>query len=373
MKKYIRLSFLLAALVLSVVLLNGCNASTDETETDVSIYSVGIDGNGYWEGIDAHDYVEDFEYDGITIPAEEYEVTDDYLQSQIDTLMEGYITRIEITDRPVAEGDTVNIDYDGKIDGVYFEGGSTMEVGVDVVIGESNGEDSEDMLSFLDGFLETLVGRMPGESLEIEVTFPDDYYEETLRGQEAVFETTINYIVEREELTDEFVNEKMSGTYGWTTVEEMREGVKADIQRDLIEQYIANYLMTEVTVTSYPDSMMEYEENVLMLEYQGLADYNNITVEEYLQEFEGYDSIDECLEDARDTLEENITYSLAAQAVAEDLNLTVTEEDMETYSAEHLWSSDISIQADYYGLPYVKQAVLIQKVIDYIAENAVLG
>lgn len=374
MKKYRKILFLLFALVISIILLAGCNSKEEESEEDyLHLYSKGIDENGFWKGIKALDYIKDFEYEGIAIPSEVYEVTEERLQYQIDTLMSGYIARNKITDRAIADGDTVNIDYEGKVDGVVFEGGSTMEVGVDVIIGKTNDErDAQDTLSFLDGFLEELIGHMPGETMNIEVTFPDDYYEEQLRGKTAVFTTTINYIVEREELTDAFVAEHLSESDGWTTIEEMREGMRAQIQKNLVQQYIMQYLATKVSTKSVPDSLVKYQEKILLNDYQELADYNGIELEEYLKTVEGFSGIEECMEEAQDSLIENATYTLVVQAVAEDVGISVTDEDIENYFSEHLWSSDVSTQTDYYGLPYVKQGVLGQKVVDYIAENAKL-
>lgn len=374
MKKYIRLLALFLVLFMSVILLAGCDSNKDESEDGLaSLYSEGINDNGFLKGIKSLDYVEDFNYMGLEIPADSHQVTDDYLQYQIDTLMTGYISRIEITDRAVADGDTVNIDYEGKINGAVFEGGSTMTVGVDVIVGAADDTETDDTdtLSFLDGFLEQLIGHMPGEKMDIEVTFPDDYDEETLAGRDAVFETTINYIVEREELTDDFVAENLSATNGWTTIEEMKEDMRADIQEDLVQQYIEQFLSTEVSVKSIPDSMMEYQENILLNGYLELADSNGLELEAYLKEYEDFSSVEECIADAHDELVENAAYLLVIQAVAEDAGISVNDDDLTKYSSEHLWETDISTQIDYYGLPYVKQSVLSQKVIDYIAENAV--
>jgi trigger factor len=374
MKKYIRFLFLLLALSLLFVPLAGCGSGTDEPESGLaSLYSAGIDEDGFWKGIKALDYVENFDYRAMTIPADAHHVSDDALQYQIDTLMAGYMSRIQMMDRAVADGDTVNIDYEGKIDGVAFEGGSTFTVGVDVTIGATdNTDDTDNMLRFLDDFLKQLIGQMPGKTIDIEVSFPADYYEEALRGKRAVFATTINYIVEREELTDDFVAKNLSLSNGWTTVEEMRTGMRADIQKNLTQQYIEQFLRTEVPVKSIPDPLMEYQEAILLNGYQELADYNGMELADYLQKYEGFSGVEECIADAYNDLAENAAYSLAIQAVAEDADIAVGDEDLTAYSSEHLWSSDISIQVEYYGLPYVKQAVLAQKVLDYIAENATL-
>lgn len=379
MKKSLRILSTLLALLMPIALLNGCSVQTgqpDETaeRESVALYSKGIDDNGFWKGIRAKDYVSDFGYMGLTIPKEVHTVSDEDVQGTVDTLMEGYISRVEITDRAVAAGDTVNIDYDGKVDGEVFDGGSTMEVGVDVVVATADEivEEGQTM-GFLDGFLAQLIGHMPGETVNIAVTFPDDYYDETMCGKEAVFETTIHYILERDELTDEFVKEKMSASNGWTTVAEMKEGIRAGIREDRIEEYVMNYLLDEVPVKSIPDQVLQYQQDLLVNSYQEYADYLGITLEQYLQEYESGASVEEFLANSQEDLKSQATYCLVAQAVAEDAGITVTDADMQAYSAKHLWSSDLSVQIECYGMPYVKQAVLYQMVLDLITDNAVLA
>lgn len=385
MKKIAKLLFLLLVLLIPFIFIAGCDSnkgdpesdatasnSADESDSDVVFsYSDGIDENGFWKGVKALDYVDNLDFLSMTIPADVHKVSDEQLQYQVDTLMSGYLSRKQITNRAVVYGDSVNIDYEGKIDGVVFEGGSTMSVGVDAIIGAS--DDIDNTESFLDSFLEELIGHKPGETIDIEVTFPADYSDENIQGKTAVFSTTINYIVEIEELNDAFVEKNLSSTYGWTTVEEMIKDMRAGIQEDLIQQYIEEFLRTEVPVKSIPDSLMEYQEKALLNSYQEYADFNGMELEEYLKEYESFSSVDECIEAEYSVLVENATFLLVIQAVAEDMGMSVSEEDLTNYSVEHLWSSDYSIQVDQYGLPYVKQSVICQMVLDYIAENAVLS
>jgi trigger factor len=284
--------------------------------------------------------------------------------------MAGYTTRKEIMDRVIADGDIVNIDYDGKIDGIVFEGGSTMSVGVDVTI--SAADDTDSAQRFLDSLLYQRVGHMPGESIDIEITFPADYRDETLRGKDAVYTTTINYIVEREELTDDYVANNLSSSSGWTTVEEMESGMRASIQSDQVKEYVYEFLRTEGQVKSIPDSLMKYQKEKLMNEYQEYADNYGLELEEYLKEYVDLSSVEELLEKERDFIVDEATYLLVVQAVAEEVRISVSDEDLTTYFTEHFWSSDYSHFVEQYGMPFVKQMVLSQKVIDYIAENAVL-
>jgi len=349
----------------------GCNSSTDGSEDSGEFsYSDGIDANGYWKGVKALDYVENFNYRQIAIPADAHHVSDAYLQLQIETIMAGYASRIPVTDRAVAYGDTVNIDYVGKIDGVVFDGGSTMNVGVDVAIVAS--EDVDNTERFLDAFLQQLIGQMPGKTFDIEVSFPADYQEITRQGKEAVFTTTINYIVEMEELSDDFVARNLFTSNGWSTVDEMISGLRSGTQKKYVQQYIEQYLRTEVAVKSIPDPLMKYQENTFVYNFQKHVDSLGMELEEYLQEYEDCSSMEEFMAAGYSDLVENATYLLLVQAVAEDMGMSVSDEDLTDYSTEYLWSSDYSPQVEEYGLPYVKQAVLRQKVLDYISENAIL-
>src|SRR6056297_914975 len=193
------------------------NGNNEETILDENFtYSTGIDENGHWEGLTALDYVTLPDYIGIEVPQEVYNVTEEALQSQIDSIMTNYTERVEITDREVIDGDTVNIDYVGKIDGEEFESGNTQGNGTDVTIGKT---------SYIDDFLEQLIGHTPGETFDIEVTFPEDYGQDHLNGKDAVFTTTINYIVEEEaaELNDQFVIDNLGADFGFTSVSDMEE------------------------------------------------------------------------------------------------------------------------------------------------------
>lgn len=94
------------------------------------------------------------------------------------------------TSLTVEDGDTVNIDYVGTIDGVEFDGGSTNGQGTDLVVGSG---------SYIDDFEEQLIGSHPGDTVEVNVTFPEDYGVESLNGQDAVFEVTVNGIYQNAE------------------------------------------------------------------------------------------------------------------------------------------------------------------------------
>jgi len=349
--------------------------SETETESDVDgtvspdssfSYSEGIGDSGYWEGIKALDYVKLADYQALKIPVQSIEVSDEAFQTEIDNLLSTYTSEKQVTDRAVVDGDSVNIDYVGSVDGVEFENGSTEGQGTDVTIG---------VTSYIDDFLEQLIGHIPGETFDIQVTFPDPYESNTeLSGKEAVFNVTINYITETvtPELTDEFVSENLTTSYGWATVEEMRSEIKEDLETNSIYQYIQNYLVENSTVSSTPESIISYQEKSLLAYFQDYADMYGISLDDFLVNFMGIESTDQLV---ASYLEENLkqaSYYLIMQAIAEDLKISVSTEDVSAYFVKFMKTDDYSSYETSFGLPYLKQVVLYQTVLDYIADNAIL-
>ena len=135
-------------------------------------------------GIDVEKCVTLGDYKGVTVEKTIQSVTDEDVQNEIDNALANYPVEV---DQAAKEGDTVNIDYVGKIDGTAFDGGSTNGQGTDLVIGSG---------SYIDDFEDQLVGAHPGDEVEVTVTFPDDYDAADLAGKEAVFDVIVNGIYE---------------------------------------------------------------------------------------------------------------------------------------------------------------------------------
>ena len=377
MKTYKIFLCVFLALAVPFALLAGCGKQTDEpidtttepsgiTDDTVFSYSSGIDENGFWKDLNPLDYVGIFNYQAMTIPNDAYQISDDDVQYEIDNMLAEYATDEQVTDRAVIDGDTVNIDYVGSVGGVEFDGGSTDGAGTDVTIG---------VTSYIDDFLEQLIGHMPGETINVEVTFPDDYGEESLAGNDAVFVTTINYIVNKIDavLSDDFVASNLSATYGWSNVGEMKTGMRSDLQQEAIKQYIQQYFTTEVTINSVPDHLVAYQENVMMNYYQGYADSYGVDLEEFLNNYAGYSSVDELIESNYDSNLNSAKYSLVIQAIAKDAGILISNEDLADYFEKFTGSSDYSSFEEQYGLPYLKQVVMSEKTLDYVVDNAILS
>lgn len=362
-------------LIIAMAILGGCSSdenviqpetTAEPVEKEAFNYSEAFDNNGYWKDVKAADYVNLSEYMGISVPSEVHQISDEAVQTEMNSIISTYTSEKQIKDRAVQNGDTVNIDYVGSVDGVEFEGGSTNGNGTKVTIGVTN---------YIDDFLEQLIGHTPGESFDIEVTFPDEYANEALEGKDAVFAITINYISEVVEpsLTDDFIRENLSSRFGWNNIGEMEVAVKKEMQKLAIGGYVQDYIIENSTVTSIPDAVLNYQKTSLIDYYQVQADNNYMKLEEFLSTNMGLSSIDELLESSKKDIEATSNYYLIVQAVAEKNGITVSDEDLAAYFIDYMGIEDYSEYQEFYGLPYLKVTVLHKSVLDYLVENSVLA
>lgn len=336
---------------------------TVETEEVASFdFSQNLDEDGHWEGVTALDLVKLCDYSTIEIPSDEVTPTDDDIQSQIDSIASSYTETQHVTTRAVEDGDTVNIDYVGKIDGKEFDGGSTEGNGTTVTIGTT---------SYIDDFLEQLIGHKPGETFDVEVTFPEDYGVDSLNGKDAVFSVTINYISETiaPEINDEWVAENLQETHGWTTVDEMKASIKKSLLSQAVSSYVQDYIAKNSTISEVPSAITEYQENLLVYQYQAYADMFGMELSDMLSMAAGVETTDELIEANRESIDKIATYYLVFQAIAEKEGFTATDEEAEEFYTTNT-GNDASQIEESYGMPYMKLCVLINKVANLLTGNA---
>lgn len=347
----------------------GTATDTGSSDTGESYnYSDGLDENGYFTGVKATDYVTLCEYKGIVVPADEYTPTDSELESEVQSVLESYKENIKVTDRAVRDGDTVNIDYVGSVDGVEFEGGNTKGAGTDVTIGVTN---------YIDDFLEQLIGHKPGETFNVEVTFPDPYPNNTdLSGKDAVFVTTVNHISEEKypELTDSFVAERFADE-GWKTVAELRAGLSEELAEQKTSEYLQKYITEQSQITEVPESVIKQQENAMLSYYSSYAAQYSMTLDSLFSAY-GYESAEAFLNDARASIENESRKLLVYQAIAETENFVIGESEIVAYLKGNASGFDESMLDSYienYGMPYMAQATLYDMAFDTVADSAVRG
>ena len=337
----------LLALTLVGAQLFACG-KTDTTTTP----SDGLDENGFFKGVKASEIVTLPTYKGAEYDADILIASEEEVQTQLDSVLANFSTYERITDRAVADGDTVNIDYVGSVDGVEFEGGTTQGAGTDVTIGET---------SYIDDFLEQLIGHKPGETINVEVTFPTPYENNPdLAGKDAVFVTTINYIQGdyiKAELTSE-----IASSYGFDTPEALIENIEEWVIEKQKNEFFWN-LLADATVSDLPQSVIDYIVEEDLSRYDYYATMTGMTVEQVLVQFYGYESKQAYIDGNMESYEAAATQYLAAQAIAEIEGITVSDADLE---AEGFTQT----QFDEYGKPYIKQYVLFQtKLPDFVIGN----
>lgn len=336
-------------------------------------YSEPFDDNGYWKGIKALDYVTLCDYKAIPISKADVEVSDDTIQQTIDQFLSQHTSTNQIKDRAVADGDTVNIDYVGSIDGVEFEGGNTGGAGTSVTIG---------VTSYIDDFLEQLIGHMPGDSFDVEVTFPEDYIDANedaekaaiFNGKDAVFKTTINYIEEQvtPEFNDEFVKNNLKEQYGWETANQAREEIYDNYYKNNMQTAINEYLLANAKVSEVPEVMKNYQISSMFAYYQQGAQSYEMSMAQLINTGMGVSSVQELLDRYEENFTNNAKYDLIMQAIAEDSGSNFSADDLESCLKDK-FNANLSDVEGMYGKNYLMYTCLNSNTVDMLIENAVVA
>lgn len=313
-------------------------------------------------------------YKGMAVTLTKPTVTDADTDSYISSLLSNYGGKEEfaIMDRAVEEGDTVNINYSGKLDGVAFEGGTDdSEAGTNLEIGSN---------TFIDGFEEGLIGVKPGETVDLNLTFPEAYPSEELAGKETVFTVTVNGIAPTlENLTDEMaakLNEETS------TVEAYKESVKAMLAEEAeadfesaydsnVEDALIQKLVEECTFTELPEDIVAKYKNTIETNMSQSAAMYGMDVESYVTAAYGV-SYEEFQNRAVLWAENSAKQAMAFQAIANQENIVIDDEklaeELEVYAQNYGYESADDIEEamaeDY------REYLMFMDVIDYLRENA---
>lgn len=202
--------------------------------------------------VDVKPEVELGDYSNLEAEVNKHEVTDEDINRVIDRERDQNSRIISVEDRAVKDGDIVNIDFVGKLDGEEFPGGDAE--GYELVIGSG---------AFIPGFEEQIIGKEIGQEFDVDVVFPEEYHDESLAGKNVIFEVKLNSIQEKElpELDDEFVKDISE----FDTLEEYKNNVKIDLEEELKKQAEvekenkAVEALMEVMKVDIPESMIDME------------------------------------------------------------------------------------------------------------------
>lgn len=332
--------------------------------TSISDFSQGLTDDGLIEGVNVSDYLTLLDLDNFVVPLSEVSATDDEIESDIESTLSSHEYSSDDTSLEVADGDKVNIDYVGTIDGEEFDGGSSE--GYDLTIGSD---------SFIDGFEDQLIGSHPGDVVEVNVTFPEDYSSTDLAGKDAVFTVTVNGVYVTPELTDEFVSENLSD-YA-STADEYREYLSNKYYEEHLEDYISTHIIDDSTIISYPKEYLKTVREITKYNDEYNLSYYNSMFSQY--GISGYDNLwdmrnldDEMAyeDELRERAKESVKQALVYQAIYEKYGLTL---DFDEYCAELNEENGDDTYADSlietYGQGYMMQSKISELVLEYLEEN----
>lgn len=317
-------------------------------------------------------YVKLGDYKGIEYTMDITEVTDDDIQSKLDSFVDGLKTKDEVTDRAVKDGDIVNIDYVGTMNGEEFDGGSAE--GYDLTIGSG---------SFIEGFEAGLVGHNIGDKVTLALKFPDEYPNDPDKAGKAVqFDVTINSIsVENTPaLTDALVKDNTD----YDTIDAYKESIRKDLEdqnkttaennarKDVFDKVVAN-----AEISGYDEAEVKklIDEEFSNFKQQA-ASYESYgySYEDYLAMY-GYTSEDALKSGITDYVKEYLNQKMVLYCVAakEGIEVTDEERDEKVQEVVDMYSGKKTAEdiLDEYGEEYFDVSILTNKVMDYLMESAV--
>ena len=298
------------------------------------------------------------EYKGVEISTyPPYAITDEDVDSHIEySVLPNYMASV---DEPAEIGDTVNIDYVGKKDGVAFDGGTAE--GTDLSLGSG---------TFIDGFEEGLVGHKKGEEVQLNLTFPENYGNADLAGADVTFDVTINDVKRIPELTDGLAAEIDPEC---TTAEQYRQKIKDSLQQneDILEQQNLSYLAVSKVIEQ---SEVQASEEAIDWKISDMI----LTYDELYQQYYGFGladmialqgmSLDDFRENMRTSAEQEVNILLVSEAIAARENIAGDDAAIQEFAEDYgMTTEDLKAQ---YSEEELKEIVTQQMVMDYLVENA---
>lgn len=305
-------------------------------------------------------------YKGIQIEKIPTEVTDEEVDAEINKERESNAREITVEDRAVKDGDMTILDFEGFVDDVAFAGGKGENYPLTIGSG-----------AFIPGFEEQLVGAELNKEIEVNVTFPEDYKAEELKGKAAVFKCTVKEIKEKElpELDDEFASEVSE----FETMAEYREDVKKKLTekketeaRDKKEEAVIEAIIADAKM-EIPDAMLETQQRQMVDDFAQRLSMQGLTLEQYYQ-FTGLDH-DKMLEQVKPTALKRIQSRLVLEAVAEAENMTTDDADYdkEVTRLAEIYQMEEDKVREMLGEREKKELmrdVVVKKAVDFVVEKA---
>lgn len=309
------------------------------------------------------------EYKGIEVEKAEYNVTDEDVEKEIKNMQEQNARVIEVTDRPVKEGDTLIIDYAGYIGDEQFEGGT--DENHTLVIGSK---------SFIPGFEEQLIGKNKDENVEVNVTFPEEYHSKELAGKDATFKVTIHEIKEKElpALDDDFAKDVSE----FDTLEELKVSKKEQLEKAAKEREIADNnnraveTVVKAATVEVPEVLVEREIDYQAKNYEQQFRSQGFTGKEVDNIIQNL--VKQYKENYRDQAVFNVKTDLVLDAIIKKEDIQVLEDELndelkklaEAYKITEDKFDGFKESIMGSSKEYIEESIQKRKVVDMIVKEA---
>ncbi|MCR5607652.1 MAG: trigger factor [Lachnospiraceae bacterium] len=307
------------------------------------------------------------EYKGIKVKKQDVEVTDADIEDSINKTREQNARIIPVEDRAAKMGDTTIIDFEGFIDDVAFEGGKGTDY--TLVLGSH---------SFIDTFEDQIAGKNIGDEFDVNVTFPEDYQAENLKGKPAVFKVKLKEIKEKQlpDVDDEFVQD----VSGFDTLDEYKEDIKKTLLKsktELAKSQKEDEVMAKIVENAtmdIPEAMHEYETQKIIADYDNRLKMQGLNMEQYL----GFMGMDKAgfIETVKPQAMKRIQNRLVLEAIVKAENITASDEEyneeLEKMSKDYkLSKEEIEKSLGAKGMDAIKVDIAVQKAIDFVRDAAI--
>ena len=304
-------------------------------------------------------------YKGIAVEKKVEEVTDEAVDAEVESARKRNARTVEVSDRAAAMGDIANIDYEGFVDGVAFDGGKGE--GHDLTLGSG---------SFIPGFEDQIVGKSVGEEFDVNVTFPEEYHAEELAGKAATFKTKLNGLKAEElpALDDEFVKDVSE----FDTLDEYKADIKAKMVKrneEMAEREMENALaeaLMEKLVAEIPEPMFEAETENFVRDYDTRLRQNGLDLNTYFK-YTGL-TLETLREQMRPQAERQVKVRLALEKIAAVEAIAISEEEV---SAEYerlatAYNVPVDEVKRFIASDDIKADLLVARAMEIVKENATI-
>ena len=311
----------------------------------------------------ALDYVKLGDYKGLEVTLASTDVTDEEVEQQVETNLNNNDKSEELK-----EGTVANIDYEGKLNGKAFDGGTAE--GYDLTIGSG---------SFIDGFEDGLIGKKIGDTVDLNLTFPEDYSSTDLAGKEVVFTVKINSVKRAPKLTDELAAEISNNEY--KTAEAYNNYIKEDLENTKKENQhnqelndLVALAYQNATVNDYPQEMIDYQLEQVTSYYKSYADQYGMEYADFLEQQVGMTE-EEFVKKMTETVKQSLGQEMVLRAIAETEGVEISDEKFQEKASKYaaqMGSTDVDAFISQYGKSTIMASILQDEAVEILEKNAVV-